>query len=208
MVLFLAARALADDAPLTPAPPEHLGAYMAELESPDRAKWQKPREVVNALGLKQGMTIADIGAGTGYFTRRFAPRVGPQGTIYALDTEQGMLDDLHRRAPGFKNIVRRVVAPDDPKLGDATIDLIFICNTGHHLPDRVHYYEKLRQALRPGGRLVLIDFQKKKLPVGPPLNEKVSREETLEEAKKAGFKLRRSRDFLPYQYFLELEAKG
>jgi ubiquinone/menaquinone biosynthesis C-methylase UbiE len=186
---------------------QRLAAYIAELEASDRARWQQPERVVETLRLEAGMTVADVGAGTGYFARRFAAAVGPKGKVLALDVEPGMLEELRFRAPGVKNIETRRVDPDEPGLGPESVDLVFICNTGHHLPDRVRYYSKLRQALRPGGRLVLIDFYKRELPVGPPVKEKISREETLGEAVAAGFRLLRSYTFLPYQYFLELEVK-
>jgi arsenite methyltransferase len=183
-----------------------LDAYFAELEAPDRARWQQPERVVSVLGLRRGMVIADVGAGTGYFTRRFAAAVGPKGRVLALDIEPGMLEELRRRAPEAKNIETRQVAPDDPGLAPRSVDRIFVCNTGHHLPDRVRYYAKLRRALRPGGRLVLVDFYRRDLPLGPPTKEKVSRAQTLREARAAGFRLHASHAFLPYQYFLELDA--
>ena len=88
-------------------------------------------------------------------------------------------------------------------LETASVDVVFICDTGHHLHDRVRYYGKLRRALRRGGRLVLVDFYKRPLPVGPPVQEKLSRAETQREAEAAGFRLRASHTFLPHQYFLE-----
>jgi ubiquinone/menaquinone biosynthesis C-methylase UbiE len=184
-----------------------LATYIGELESPDRARWQQPERVIETLHLEPGMTIADLGAGTGYFARRLAAAVGAKGKVLALDVEPEMLEELRRRAPGVENIETRTVAPGDPGLAPRSVDLAFICNTGHHLPDRARYYAKLCRALRPGGRLVLVDFHRRELPVGPPVAEKVSRAETLREAEAAGFTLRASHDFLPYQYFLELEVK-
>ncbi|HYR96855.1 MAG TPA: methyltransferase domain-containing protein [Candidatus Binatus sp.] len=186
---------------------DRFGPYIAELESPERARWQQPERVVEALRLRPGMVVADIGAGTGYFTRRFAAAVGPEGKVLALDVEPAMLEELRRRAAGVENIELRQVAPGEPGLAPRSVDLVFICNTGHHLPDRARYYTKLRRALRPAGRLVLIDFYRRELPVGPPVKEKVSRAQTLREAEAAGFRLRTSHDFLPHQYFLEVEVK-
>jgi arsenite methyltransferase len=185
---------------------DRFAAYIAELESPERARWQQPERVVETLHLRRGSVIADLGAGTGYFTRRFASAVGPEGKVLALDVEPAMLAELRRRADGGANVETRQVAPDDPGLAPRTVDVVFICNTGHHLPDRVRYYAKLRRALRPGGRLVLVDFYRRELPIGPPVKEKVSRARTLRETAAAGFRLRVSHAFLPYQYFLELEV--
>jgi len=178
-------------------------AYFAELESPDRAGWQQPARVVETLRLRAGMTVADVGAGTGYFARRFAAAVGPTGKVLALDIEPEMLEELRRRAPDATNIETRRAEPADPGLAPASVDVVFICDTGHHLHDRVRYYGKLRRALRRGGRLVLVDFYKRPLPVGPPVQEKLSRAETQREAEAAGFRLRASHTFLPHQYFLE-----
>src|SRR5215470_11012923 len=178
--------------------PGRLDAYINELEDPHRDAWQEPARVVGALRLRPGMIVVDVGAGTGYFARRFAVAVRPGGKVIALDTEPGMLAELTRRAQGLDDIETRQVAPDDPGLAPASVDLIFICNTGHHLPDRVHYYAKLREALRKGGRLVLVDFYKRKLPVGPPVDHKLSRETTQHEAEAAGFRLLRAHGFLPY----------
>jgi SAM-dependent methyltransferase len=149
------------------------------------------------------MIVADLGAGTGYFARRIAPAVAPGGKVLALDTDEGMLKELKRRAAGIDNVETRRVAPDDPGLARGSVDLIFICNTGHHLPDRVSYYTKLREALRPGGRLVIVDFYRTQLPVGPPKERKLSRRATQREAERAGFRLVQLHNFLPYQYFLE-----
>ncbi|TMB17566.1 MAG: class I SAM-dependent methyltransferase [Deltaproteobacteria bacterium] len=178
-------------------------AYFAELESPDRAGWQQPARVVETLRLRAGMTVADVGAGTGYFARRFAAAVGPTGKVLALDIEPEMLEELRRRAPDATNIETRRAEPADPGLAPASVDVVFICDTGHHLHDRVRYYGKLRRALRRGGRLVLVDFYKRPLPVGPPVQEKLSRAETQREAEAAGFRLRASHTFLTHQYFLE-----
>src|SRR5262249_24872394 len=154
--------------------------------------WQQPARVVTALKLRPGMVVADVGAGTGYFARRFAAAVRPGGKVIALDTEPGMLAELTRRAEGAGDIETRQVAPERPGLAPASVALIFICTTGHHLPDRVHYYAKLREALRKGGRLVLVDFYKRQLPVGPPVDHKLSRETTQKEAEAAGFRLLRA----------------
>ena len=184
-----------------------LDAYVAELESADRARWQQPERVVAALRLRRGMMVADVGAGTGYFARRFAAAIGPKGKVIAVDIEAGMLEELRRRALDARNVETRTVPPDDPKLAPHSVDLVFVCNTGHHLPDRVRYYGKLRRALRPNGRLVLIDFYRRELPVGPPVKEKITRVQTLWEAQAAGFRLRTSHAFLPYQYFLEFDVR-
>jgi ubiquinone/menaquinone biosynthesis C-methylase UbiE len=95
--------------------------------------------------------------------------------------------------------------PDDPKLAPASVDTVFICDVLHHIDHRGAYYAKLDAALKPGGRIVIIDFYKKQLPVGPPVSMKLSEEEVIGELKKAGFAKTASYDFLPHQYFLVFE---
>jgi len=184
-------------------PPESTDAYIRALEDPRRNEWQKPDQVVEHLGLKPGEAVADIGAGSGYFTLRFAD-VGPTGKVYAVDIDQGMLDYLRERAKKghVENIELVLAEPHDPKLPPASVDVIFVCDTLHHIPDRATYYPLLVRALRPGGRLVNIDFHKKPLPLGPPLEMKIAKGDMIEEVKLAGFHLVKEFDFLPYQYFL------
>jgi len=168
------------------------------LEQPGRAAWQKPDEVVAALDIRSGEVIADIGAGTGYFTRRFAARAA---RVYAVDVNRGLLDQI--AALSLPNVMTVLAAPDEPKLPAAAVDTIFFCNVLHHIENRPAYYRRLAQALKPGGRIVVIDFHKRPLPVGPPPAEKLSEEEVVEELAAAGFRLARRHGFLEYQYFLE-----
>jgi arsenite methyltransferase len=185
-------------------PPESTSAYIRALEDPSRVEWQKPDEVVEKLGLKAGEAVADLGAGSGYFTLRFAQAAGPAGKVYAVDVDRGMLDNIERRAreAHLENIQLVLAEPHDPQLPASSVDMIFICDTLHHISDRATYYPLLARALRPGGRLVNIDFYKKPLPVGPPVAMKIAKEEMIEEVKPAGFHLVKDFDFLPYQYFL------
>lgn len=180
--------------------------WVEVFESPDRAEWQKPDEVVQKMNLKSGDIIVDIGAGTGYFTRLFAKAVGTQGKAIGLDIEASMVEYMKEdaRKLNLKNYEARVVKTDDPELADKSVDVIFICDTYHHLEDRLNYLKRLASALKPNGRIVIVDFYKKPLPVGPrSLAHKISEEEVKKEFQKAGYRLIRSLDFLPYQYFLE-----
>ena len=202
--IMLAGAALAQTAHQQHHPPESTRASIRSLEDPRRSEWQKPDQVVKHLGLKPGEAVADIGAGSGYFTLRFAHAVGPTGKVYAVDVDQGMLDYLKGRAKKghLANIEPVLAEPHDPKLPSASVDVIFVCDTLHHIPDRATYYPLLVRALRPGGRLVNIDFYKKPLPLGPPLEMKIAKEDMIEEVKPAGFHVVKEFDFLPYQYFL------
>lgn len=183
--------------------------YARTLEDPKRDEWQKPHEVVQALDLKPGATVADLGAGTGYFVLRFAHRVGPQGKVLAVDIDPQLLDRISRRVEEQKlaNVETVLASPDDPHLRAGSVDLIFLCDVIHHIDQRPAYYELLARALKPGGRIVIVDFHKRPLPVGPPPKMKIAREEMIREFDASGFRLSREHTFLPHQYFLVFEAK-
>lgn len=180
--------------------------WAAAFESPARAKWQKPDEVVRALNLKPGETIVDIGAGTGYFTRRFARAVGPSGTAIGLDIEPGMVAYMKADAAKLKlsNYEAHLAKPDDPGLAPHSADVIFFCDVLHHIDERVAYLEKLKPALKPGGRAAVVDFEKTS-PIGPPPAMRITRSDMIAQFKQAGYRLIGEQNFLPYQYFLEFE---
>jgi ubiquinone/menaquinone biosynthesis C-methylase UbiE len=185
---------------------EDIDRWVAEFENPERDLRQKPDEVVSALKLKSSDRIADIGAGTGYFTRRFA-KSASSGTVYAVDLEPNMLRYIAKRArgEGQKNIVPVLALPDSPMLPPSSVDLIFICNTIHHIQNRGAYYAILRESLAPGGRLVVVDFRKDAaLAEGPPPEMRLDREELERELSQAGFRLSEEYAFLPDQYFVVL----
>ena len=179
-------------------------AFIAMLDDPTRDAYQKPHEVVMALNLKEGESIGDIGAGSGYFTFRFAHHVGDAGRVYAVDISPDMIIHMNRRIRdlNLKNVVTILSAPDDPLLPDASVDRFFLCDTWHHIESHAHYLALMKKMLKPGGQVVMIDFNKKELPVGPPLEMKISREDLIKEMASNGFKLAAEHTFLPYQYFL------
>lgn len=184
-------------------------AYIAVLEDPARDAYQKPHEVVMSLGLKEGETIADIGAGSGYFAFRFANHVGENGRVYAVDINPDMIIYMNRRIRDMKvkNMVTVLAVPDDPLLMDGSIDRFFICETWHHIQNQTQYLALMKKMLKPGGRLIIIDFQKRDLPVGPPDEMKVAREDVINQLRAAGFQLEKEDTFLPYQYFLIFSEK-
>jgi ubiquinone/menaquinone biosynthesis C-methylase UbiE len=184
-------------------------AYIAVLDDPARDAYQKPHEVVQALALKDGERIADIGAGSGYFALRFARHVGAAGRVYAVDVSPDMILHLNERVRdgGLDNVRTVLARPDDPLLADASVDRIFICDTWHHIPDHAAYLQRLRKALRPGGHIVIVDFQKKDTPGGAPMEMRIAREDVVREFQQVGFDLAREEPFLPYQYFLIFTGK-
>ena len=178
--------------------------YIATLDDPARDAYQRPVDVVKALGLKEGDVVADIGAGSGYFTFRFAHHVGASGRVYAVDVSPDMILHMNRRARdlGVDNVRTLLVPPDDPLLPSRSIDHVFICDTWHHIGGHAQYLAKLSEALKPSGDVTIIDFQKKPTPVGSPPEMRVAREEVVREFERNGFRLAGEHTFLPYQYFL------
>ncbi|MFI5290342.1 MAG: class I SAM-dependent methyltransferase [Polyangia bacterium] len=189
--------------------PEDLTAYLAKLDSPDRDEWQKPDEVLRAIGIRAGQTACEIGAGSGYFTLRMAAQVGAGGQVFAVEVEPRLLIVLRDRlvAAGARNVTPVLGLDADPLLPRASCDLILIVNTFHHFSDGTAYLKRLVEALKPGGRLVNIDFHNRETPVGPPVEHRINRAVFLTYARAAGLKLAGEHELLPHQYFLVLEPR-
>jgi ubiquinone/menaquinone biosynthesis C-methylase UbiE len=178
--------------------------WAAVFDDPARDAWQKPEALVAALGVRPGMVVADLGAGTGYFERRLSAAVGPEGTVFAVDVEPGMVAHLRARAEreGTDNVVPVLASATNPRLPAGAVDLIVIVDTFHHLDDRLRYLGRLKRALRPGGRVAIVDWRKRPEPVGPPPAHKLPRRQVVAEMEAAGYALIEEPDVLPYQYFL------
>ena len=183
-------------------------AYIAMLEDPKRDEYQKPHEVLMALDLKPGETIADIGSGSGYFTLRFAAHLGAEGRVFAVDIDPEMVRHLNRRLrdAGVRNVQTILAEPNDPLLPDVSVDRFVVVDTWHHIEDQLGYLALMKKMLKPGGQVVMIDFQKKELPFGPPLEMKIAREDLVRQMAGSGFHLMKEHTFLPYQYFLVFEV--
>jgi len=179
-------------------------AYIGALEDPKRDAYQKPHDVLTALNLKPGEVIADIGAGSGYFTFRLARHVGDQGKIYAVDVSPDMILHMNRRIRELKaaNVVSILADADDPLLSDSSVNRFFFCDSWHHVDNQSKYLSLIKRMLKPKGEIVMIDFHKKDLPVGPPLEMKIAREDLIKQMESSGFRLTKEHTFLPYQYFL------
>jgi len=187
--------------------------YIGLLERSNREDVQKSPEIMNALGFKPGERVADIGAGSGYFTIPVARAVGPTGMVWALDIAPEMLEylDFRLKAQKIDNVRLRKVARDDPQIEPGSVDTILLIDTIHYVKDRVAYAKKLLPALAPGGRLVIIDYIPKPMserPWGPPPEQQISREQMDAEIVAAGFKVVRGHDFLPEQYFVVYSPSG
>jgi arsenite methyltransferase len=179
-------------------------AYIGALEDPKRDAYQKPHEVIHALNLKSGEVIADIGAGSGYFTFHLARHVGDKGKVYAVDVSPDMILHINRRIRELKanNVVTLLADPDDPLLSDRSVNRFFFSDSWHHIENQSKYLSLMKRMLKPGGEIVIIDFHKKELPVGPPMQMKIAREDLIKQFDGNGYRLTKEHSFLPYQYFL------
>ena len=186
--------------------PKDLDGYIAAQEAPDRAAWQKPEQVLDALALRPGQIVCDIGAGPGYFALRAAKRVGDKCRVFAVDVEPKILDALRARIEkaGVRNVPPVLAAAADPLLPAQSCDLVLIVDAYHHFPDRPGYLARLAALLRPGGHLANVDWHKQKSDFGPPLEHRIAREDFLADAAKAGLRLVAEPKLLPHQYFLIL----
>lgn len=173
------------------------------FDDPDRDVWQKPEEVVAALELAPGMVVADIGAGTGYFEPHLAAAVGPGGKVLGLDVEPDMVEHMRQRFAdaGLLQAEARLVAPDDPGLGDASVDRVLIVDTWHHVDDRPIYSAKLLRALRPGGRVIVVDYTAES-PLGPPREFRLSPEAIAKDLEDGGLTARVVPETLPNQFIV------
>lgn len=183
-------------------------AYIKALEDPKRDAYQKPHEVMTALALKPGEVIADIGAGSGYFTFRVAQHVGPTGRVFAVDINQEMIDHIKQRMRDLKvaNVSPILGRPNDPLLPEP-VDRFLIVDVWHHIEDQPGFLAVMKKHLKPGGQVVMIDFHKRDLPVGPPAAMKIAREDLLKQMLANGFELAAEHTFLPYQYFLVFKVR-
>jgi len=178
--------------------------WVQVFDDPGRDAWQKPDTVLRELGVVAGMTVADLGAGTGYFSVRLAKAVGPQGRVLAIDIEPKLVDYITSRATEEKlpQIAAILATADDPKLPAHGVALVMIVDTWHHIDDRLHYLAKLASGLAPGGRVAVVDFKKGDFPVGPPDAHKLTPEAVIAEFVEAGWTAAGRWDELPYQYVL------
>jgi len=194
MVLFLVFGLLqiGSAEPRNPVPEE-----LQYLEEPDRGEWQMPERVIETLRLRESDVVADIGAGTGYFSRRFARQVAH---VYAEDVDPEALSFLRREALAKVTVVPG--KPENPMLPPNSCNVVFICDVLHIVKKRSVFLNNVVPALKRGGKVVIIDFYRRELPVGPPLWANLSEQEVKEDFLKAAFRLDKQLTFLPYQYFL------
>lgn len=177
---------------------------IARFEDPERDLYQKPEDVISLLGDLEGKTVMDLGAGSGYFTFRLAEK---GAKVIAADVEDGFLDHLRQRAAdegqGLDVEVRKIPY-DDPQLDSSEADIVLVVNTYHHIDDRTDYFAKVRTGLKQDGTLMIVDYFKRELPVGPPVDHKLDEQTVIDELKMAGFtNFLKNTWTLEYQYIIQ-----
>ncbi len=178
------------------------------FESPDRASYQEPDKVVASLGELEGKTIMDIGAGSGYFSFRLA---AAGAKVIAADVNDEFQEYIRKKKDelGLDDSILelRKLPYDSPALGSAEADKVLVVNTYHHIEDRVEYFKKVKSGLKQGGELIIIDYFKKDIPVGPPRGHKISRDVVIDELAKAGFAdIDTDIEMLKYQYVIRAKS--
>jgi len=175
-----------------------------QMNDPERDAWQHPKEVIDALKIEPGAVVADLGAGGGYFTFRLSDAVGPRGRIYAVDVDEVshryIEEEAGRRGGMPGNVELLLATPTDPRLPARAVDLIFTCNTYHHLPDRQQYFASLQRALRPDGRVAIIDYKDEGW-IARLFGHATAKETVRQELERAGYRLLQTFEFLPRQHF-------
>jgi SAM-dependent methyltransferase len=190
----------------TDAPPERDIAPATEnapfFNRPDRDKEERPELLIDALHIRPGATVADVGSGTGYFTWRLAQHVGPQGKVYAVDVQPEMLD-LTKAAVTERKLanVEYILATErSPRLPEGSVDLVFIAYAYHEFGDPEAMMSAVRRALKPGGRVLILEYAKEsRIAPASPLH-KMSFEEIRREIEPLGFVIDQLLDFLPVQH--------
>jgi arsenite methyltransferase len=177
-------------------------------EGVNRDDWQQPQKVIAALNIRPGDRVADLGSGGGYFTFRLAEAVGPGGRVYAVDIDRDMVDLIAKRVKQetLSNIEPVLAKSDDPLLPKTGVDLIFTSNTYHHIDKRIAYFANLRKYLRPGGRVAIIDFDRRSWFIGL-FRHYTPKEFIKPEMEQAGYSVQHDLGFLDRQSFLIFTVK-
>ena len=171
------------------------------MNDPSRDAWQKPKEVVEKLGIVPGARVADVGAGGGYFTWYLAEAVGPDGITYAVEIDETGLDIIRKnmQSRAVRNVVPIHAEPMDPKL-PAPVDLVFSCDTYHHMEERIAYFRSLAPYLKADGRVAILDFHPHGFFSGF-LGHGTAAEEVRREMEAAGYRMIAEFDFVESQHF-------
>ncbi|HUR30675.1 MAG TPA: methyltransferase domain-containing protein [Saprospiraceae bacterium] len=179
------------------------------LESADRVIWQKPDLVIDQLGKVEGKVVADLGAGTGYFSRRIAYK---GAKVIAIDIDPRAVQWMEAQKARFpvelqERLIIRQADPDNPHLNPDEVDIILLVNTYAYISNRVPYFTKLKDAITHNGNVIIIDFKKKETPFGPPIEERMDISDVVRELREAGYSiLKIDEESLDYQYIIKAKS--
>lgn len=200
---------LVDDGPILPTSDSLSQDYLG-LDDADRENWQKPQIVISSLGDLSDKVVADIGAGTGYFTMPLARQAHK---VIAIEIEQQYLDYINRRLSRAQDrrtleVETRLTTTDDPALAPQEADVVLLVNTYSFIEGRVAYFSKVHRGMANGGRIVIVDFKREPLPVGPSLEDKIDPAVVIRELDSAGFDHHKTDiQSLDYQYIITLKRR-
>lgn len=183
-------------------------AYIKSEISSERDAWQKPDEVIEALFIKEGSIVADVGAGAGYFTPRLSRAVGEEGTVYATETLDELVELLVKNTTGrgLTNVKVIKATPENPRLPYGSLDLVFMCNNLSRVDLVYVFFDQIKRSLKTGGRLAVVDWKEDSHMGGDPKLRR-SKKEIVKILTGMGFVLIKDYDFLPEQYFLVFSLK-
>lgn len=180
--------------------------WVERFERGGREVFDKRFEIVSAVGIKPGMVVADIGAGTGLFTRLFAPEVGAQGRVYAVDISKTFIDNIlkNARQRGLKNVSGIINEATDVMLPLASVDIAFVCDTYHHFEFPKQMLASIHRGLKPNGVLIIVDFERTagKSSAWVMEHVRIDKETVIQEIESAGFRLVDDLPLMQTNFFL------
>jgi ubiquinone/menaquinone biosynthesis C-methylase UbiE len=176
---------------------------LSQLETPDREQWQKPDLIMDALGIADGSVVADLGAGGGWFSLQLARRVGPNGRVYAEDIQSSMIEAIRRRVmrENLTNVTPVLGTPSDPRLPSG-LDAVLIVDTYHEIEDPVALLKAVAAALKPSGRLGIVDYSPGGGGPGPAADQRINPDAVKKAAQAAGLQFTMREDVPPFQFLL------
>ena len=192
----------------TPEPPRE---YEDPYKGEDRHIWQKPDFVISKIGALRNKTVADIGAGSGFFAFRFLRN---NARVIGIDIDPEMIKIMNAEKSFYPDSLQgkfetRLAKPDDPLLKDEEVDYVFLSNTYPYIENRIQYFSALKNKLKTGGRIMIVDFKKKSTPIGPPLSDRIPMGDVETELTAAGYRILTSDDqSLDFQYIIIAEKES
>jgi ubiquinone/menaquinone biosynthesis C-methylase UbiE len=183
---------------------------MAKLDNPQRRKTMPPEEILQISGLKKGQIMVDIGAGIGYFSIPASEIVGKTGMVYALDINKELLDELDKRTAENKieNIESVLIKSNNFLIENDFVDHVFLCNVYHELEDTIEFIKRVKEIMKDGACLTIVDWQKKSMEMGPPVDHRIDKLKVIQDLEKNNFFIIEEMDYKEMYYIIKAEKKG